>query len=66
MFSFAAAKDEIVTVKMQMFGSQKVEKGGNGAIAEPGTNRLLRRLFKADSALPAIVIARLTAFYLLR
>lgn len=26
MFSFAAAKDEIVTVKMQMFGSQKVEK----------------------------------------
>lgn len=66
MFPFAVAKDESVTAKMQMFGTQQVQKSGNGPIAEPGTNRLLCRLFKADSALPAIVIARLTALYLLR
>jgi len=66
MFPFAVAKDEIVSVKIQFFASPLVEKGGNGPIAGPGTNWLSCHLFKADSALPAIVIARLTALYLLR
>ena len=41
------------------------EKDREGSAAGPGANRR-QHLVKADSALPDIVIGRLTALYLLR